>query len=189
MTTTRRPRGPLAPLGLGATLLTLAACGTAAAPSPTPTPNVTPTPVPGASGSIGGTGGSIGSGIFPPGNGGPGGDPNLGQAALVVPQPGQLDPHPVSVVLIRSVVDGRHVTVELRWWSGVAPCTVLDSVKVERDGTTITLTPMEGSSARDVACDMLAQLKATVVDLGDLEPGTYTLKAFGDPPAIEVTTS
>ena len=170
------------PIGLAAALvLTLAACAGAAGPTPSPTPSPTPTPVPGASG-------STGSGIQPPCcKGVPGGDPNLGPAEMVVPKPGQLDIHPVGVVLIRSVVDGHHVTVELRWWSGVAPCTVLDSVKVERDGTTMTLTPMEGASARDVACDMLAQLKATVVDLGDLEPGTYTIRAFGNPPAVEVT--
>jgi len=193
MTTIRRAPGRASRLGLGAILLfTVAACG-AAAPSPSPTPAApTPTPVPVASGTTGGGpgGGNVGSGIFPPpANGGPAGDPNLGQAAVVVPVPGQLDVHAVGVVLIRSAVVGRHVTIELRWWSGVAPCTVLDSVQVQRDGMTFTMTPMEGTSGRDVMCDMLAQLKATVVDLGDLEPGTYTIKAFGDPPAIEVMVS
>ena len=192
----RSTRSRTLPASLAVLILTvaLAACGAAAAPSPSPTPAPTPTPVPGASGSTGGNiggGGNTGGGIVNPPccKGVPGGDPNLGEAQLVVPQPGQLDLHPASVVVIRAGIDGRDVTVELRWWSGVAPCTVLDSVKVERDGGSIRLTPFEGSSARDVACDMIAQLKATIVDLGDLDSGTYTISASGDPPSVEVTVS
>jgi hypothetical protein len=119
------------------------------------------------------------------------GDPILGQAQLVVPQPGTNDPHPVSVVKIRAAVDGHHLTVELRWWSGVAPCSILDRVDVSRDGTTFTLTPMEGSGGGQVACIDIAQLKATVVDLGDLDPGTYTIHSSGnpEPTPIEVTVS
>jgi hypothetical protein len=177
--------------------IVLAACGSAAAPSPSPTVAPTPTPVPGASGSTGGLlpgGGVIGA----PGNGGTGGigggvdpDPNLGQAQVVAPQPGTRDPHPVSVVVIRSAVDGHHVAIELRWWSGVAPCTILDSVKIERDGTTFTVTPMEGSGGGQVACIEIAQLKATIVDLGELDPGTYTIHASGvpEPAPIQVTVS
>lgn len=194
MTASRRTTTPLAAAVLVALTVVLAACGAAGGPSPSPTmAGPTPTPVPGASGNLGGGaiggGGNVGGGIQPPCcKGGPG-DPNLGQAALVVPQPGQLDIRPVSVALIRAVVDGHHVTVELRWWSGVAPCSVLDSVDVARDGSTFTLTPMEGASQRDVACDLVAQLKATIVDLGDLDPGTYTIKAAGDPPPVEATVS
>jgi hypothetical protein len=181
---------------LGTFVFVLAACGVAAAPTPSPTaiPSPTPTPVPGAGGVVGGggsgSGGSGGSGIgvAPPPGGVPR-DPNLGQAQLVAPQPGQKGLHPVSVVLARAAVDGHHVSIELRWWSGVAPCSVLDSVQVQRDGATFTLTPMEGSSGRPVACEDIAQLKATVVDLGELDPGTYTIKASGDAPAITVTVS
>lgn len=179
---------------LGALAFVLAACGAAAAPlpSPSPVPSPTPTPVPGAGGIIGGggNGGSSGSGVgvAPPPAGVPQ-DPNLGQAQLVVPQPGQRDLHPVSVVLVRAAVSGAHVSIELRWWSGVAPCSVLDSVQVQRDGTTFTLTPMEGNSGQPVACEDIAQLKATVVDLGDLGAGTYTIKASGEAPAVFVTIS
>jgi len=182
----------------------VSACSAAAAPSPSPIPAPTPTPVPGGSGSTGGLpgggvigapggggigGGTSGGGILP--GGGAPGDPTLGQAQLVVPQPGTQDPHPVSVVLIRSAVDGHHVTIELRWWSGVAPCSILDSIKVDRQGTMITLTPMEGSGGGQVACIDIAQLKATVVDLGDLDPGTYTVHASGnpEPTPIEVIVS
>jgi hypothetical protein len=172
--------------------LTAGCAAAARVATPTRSPEVTPTPVPGAGGNIGGGGaggnGSTGSGvvIVPPGGGI--GDPNLGQATVVVPQRGQMDLRAVNVQLIRASVEGRHVTVELRWWSGIAPCSVLDSVAVARDGTTITLSPSEGSSARDVACVDLAQLKATVVDLGELEPGTWTIKASGDaePVTVEV---
>lgn len=163
-------------------ILVLAACSAAAAPSASPTPAPTPTPVPGGSGSVGGL---PGGGAVDPG------DPILGQAQLVIPQPGTNDPHPVSVVKIRAAVDGHHLTVELRWWSGVAPCSILDRVDVSRDGTTFTLTPMEGSGGGQVACIDIAQLKATVVDLGDLDPGTYTIHSSGnpEPTPIEVTVS
>jgi hypothetical protein len=177
---------------LGTVVFVLAACGAAAAPTPSPAPiaSPTPTPVPGAGGVVGG-GGSGGSGVggvgvAPPPGGVPQ-DPNLGRAQLVAPQPGQKDLHPVSVVLARAAVDGHHVSIELRWWSGIAPCSVLDSVQVQRDATTFTLTPMEGSSGQPVACEDIAQLKATVVDLGDLDSGTYTIKASGDAPATTVT--
>jgi hypothetical protein len=163
----------------------LSACSAGAAPSPSPSPAPTPTPVPGGSGS---TGGLPGGGVI---GGGDPGDPNLGQAQVVVPQPGTLDPHPVSVAMIRSAAVGHHVTIELRWWSGVAPCSILDSVRVERDGSTFSLTPLEGSGGGQVACIDIAQLKATLVDLGDLDPGTYTIHASGNPePApIEVTVT
>jgi hypothetical protein len=164
----------------------LSGCGAAAAPSPAirPTERPTPTPVPGATLAPG----SIGIGILPPGGGvlPPGGDSNLGQATFVKPQPGQQDPAPVTVQLIRTALDGRHLTVELRWWSGVAPCTLLDSVVQARDGTTIKLTPLEGSSGLAVACDAIAQLKATIVDLGELQPGTWTITASGDPAPVTV---
>jgi hypothetical protein len=171
--------------------LALAGCGVAAAPTGTPiAAGPTPTPVPGAGGS---TGGSSGSGIdAPPPGGGVNppcckvGDPILGQVTVVVPQPGQLDPRPVNVQLIRASADGRRVSIELRWWSGVAPCSVLDSVDVTHDGSTYHLVAKEGAGAQGVACDDIAQLKSTVVNLGDLDPGTYRIEADGDAPTISV---
>ena len=171
--------------GLIAIALTLAACGSAGATSSPSAAAPTPTPVPGASS---GSGGNTGGGIPPPG-GGVGVDPILGQATFVVPQAGQQDVRPVNVQLIRAGVDGRHLTVELRWWSGVAPCTVLDSVEIGREGSTFTLTAHEGSSGQPVACIDIAQLKATVVNLGDLDPGTYTIAATGDAKPVTVTIS
>ena len=87
---------------------------------------------------------------------------------------------------IEARVDGRHVMVRLTWWSGVEPCNVLDSVGVETAGSHIRLTIREGADQRDVACIEIAMLKATVVDLGELAPGTYTISAGGDASPVQV---
>ena len=46
-------------------------------------------------------------------------------------------------------------------------------------GTSFTITLREGHGPGEVACIDLAQLKATRIDLGDLEPGTYTVADGG----------
>ena len=171
----------------------LAACSAAAGPTPVPTPEPTPTEVPGPGG-IGG-GGSVGGGGAPPPGGivDPGGgmDPILGQASFVTPTPGLVDQRPVSVHLVRATADPAGVSAELRWWSGVAPCSALDSVQVDEDeaAKTIRLTVIEGSGRGDMACIDIAQLKATVVDLGALAAGTWTISAEGDAPAISLEVS
>lgn len=184
-------------------VVVLAACNGAAAPSPSPapaTPGPTPTLVPGDPGNIGGGGsgsgggsggssgsGSTGSGIVVPVPGGPNGNPLLGNATYVTPANGLLDLHPVSVQLVRAVInaDGT-VTADLRWWSGVAPCNQLSSVNVVRDDTskTIRFTVIEGSGGGQVACIDIAQLTATQVELGTLATGSWTISAQGDAPAI-----
>ena len=173
-------------------LVTIAGCATPGASGGPTDPGTTaprPTAVPGDPGNAGGGhGGGAGSGggiVGPP----PAGGINDG-AAVVLPKPGRLDPHPVNAASLDVVVDGTHVSVRLTWWSGVEPCYVLDSVDVKRDGGTITLTIIEGHDPGDVACIEIAQLKATVVGLGDLEPGTYVIKAQpGDAAAITVDIS
>jgi hypothetical protein len=137
-----------------------------------------------------------------PGNGGQGGagggtgiggglDPGNGvRPSLETPVPGQLQPVAANVWLMTPTVDGRHVTVLLEWWSGPPPCSVLDSVQVARDGQTITMTPKDGadpSTNGQVACPAIAMLRGTIVDLGLLEPGAYTLKASGDLAPTEIT--
>ena len=123
----------------------------------------------------------------------PSGGGNLidpGKPTLVLPRPGQLDPHPVSIEGLSARVEGRRVVVTATWWSGVEPCYVLDSVLVKRDDRTITVSVREGSSARDVACIEIAMHKVTVIDLGNLEPGTYTVVADkGDAQPVEVTVN
>jgi hypothetical protein len=178
-------------------VLLIAACGAAAAPSPSPapTPKATPTLVPGAGGEPGGgavggggSNGNTGGGIVFPIPPLPADDPLLGQATNVTPKPGRLNPHPVSVQLVRAVADEQGVRVELRWWSGVEECYATDSVTVERDDAakTIRLTVIEGSNAEDVACIDIALLKATVVDVGVLAAGKWVISAEGDAPAINV---
>jgi hypothetical protein len=128
-----------------------------------------------------------GMSIAPVDPNGPGGN---GQAALVIPRPGQKDLRPVSPTKLETSVDGRHVLVKISWYSGVEPCNVLDSIKVERSGNEIAVTPMEGTGDGDAMCIEIALLKATIVDLGDVEPGTWTIVApTGDAPPVEITIS
>jgi hypothetical protein len=173
--------------------LVLAACSAAAGPGPTPvpTPEPTPTEVPGPGGAGGGSGGNVGGGAVPPGgivDPGGGLDPILGQAHTVTPTAGLINQHPVSVQRIRVAGDAKGAAAELRWWSGIAPCSALDSVQIERDASakTIRLTVIEGSGRGDVACIDIAELKATVVDLGVLAAGTWTVSAEGDAPAVTI---
>jgi hypothetical protein len=181
-------------LGLLAVLL-LGACGSAAAPSSSPPPDdASPSAAPPAN-----PGGSTGGGA--PGNpgqtdptapiGGIGNptpvDPGRGQPKLVIPRPGQLNPRPVGAASLVPAVNGHHVLVKVTWWSGVEPCSVLDSVKVERSGTAITIQLIEGSGDANAICIEIAEQKATIVDLGELEPGTYTISAGGKGDATPVT--
>jgi hypothetical protein len=190
---------------LGLALL-LAACGgaaPAAPPSSTSAPSgpvlaePTPVPVPSASDGAGSGGGGSdpgqGGGIIPVDPGDPGaggGDDDDIPATPVDPVPGAVGVHDAAATGLRVSVNGRRVAAELRWWSGVEPCYVLAGVDVVRDGSTFTLTIHEGSAAGpDVACIDLAMLKSTIVDLGELEPGRYTIRAFGDAAPVEVVVA
>lgn len=140
----------------------------------------------------GGSSGNVGGGAVDPGLPGGAVDPNDpaggGAAKLVRPQPGQGDPHPVSPIRLEASIDGRHVLVKVSWYSGIEPCSVLDSVKVERTGSEIAITPMEGIGDRNAVCIDIAVLKATIVDLGELEAGGWRIVApTGDAPPIELT--
>jgi hypothetical protein len=184
-------------------LFAAAACGSSSAPSTTPgaQPTVRPTPtaVPGDPGNGGGTtpgggggsdpgsGGNTGGGIGVPIPGNPNGNPLLGSATYVTPAQGLLNLHAVNVQLVRAAVnDDRTATADLRWWSGVAPCSQLDSVQAERGETarTIHFKVIEGAGPGQVACIEIAQLTATSVTLGTLASGTWTISAEGDAPAI-----
>lgn len=127
--------------------------------------------------------GAGGGGVVDPGAGGA---PDDSQATMVTPVAGLFGIHDVGAAGLRATVDGRRVSVTVTWWSGVEPCSVLAGVDVARDGSAFNLTIREGSAARNVACIEIAVLKATIVDLGELDPGTYTIRAFGDLPPIEV---
>lgn len=154
----------------------------------------TPVPVPSGPGTV--DGGSGGGSAPNPGSGGlvpvtPGGDPPMvrPEPTIVQPATGLLNVHPVGAVELVPTVDGRHVTVRVAWWSGVEPCNVLAGVDVARDGRTFTLTVREGAARLDVACIEIAMYKATVVDLGELDPGEYTIAAFGEVAPVTVTVA
>jgi hypothetical protein len=196
MTTVPRLRPRLLVL-IALVALAAAACtGSSGAASSDPSgvasepPHDLPTTVePGGSG--GGSSGSAGSGtvVNPPGQIDPVG-PAPGQAKLVRPSPGQKDLRPVAPTKLEASVDGRHVLVKVSWYSGVEPCNVLDSVKIERAGSDIAITPVEGTGPGDAICIEIAELKATIVDLGDLDAGSYRILApTGDAPALEITIS
>jgi hypothetical protein len=182
-------------LGFAAAAVLVSACGGAAAPSasspraPDPTPTSVPSIDPGGGADSGGSSGNVGSGgavIIDPTPV----DPGAGQPAIVIPRPGQKNPHPVGATTLQASVDGRHVLVKVTWYSGVEPCSVLDSVKVERSGSEISIGLVEGSSDLNAICIEIAQLKATIVDLGDLAPGAWTIRATtGDARPIQVTIS
>ena len=136
----------------------------------------------------GGSSGNVGSGVVDPGAPVDPNDPGGGAAKLVRPQPGQKDPHPVAPTKLETSVDGRHVLVKVSWYSGIEPCSVLDSVRVERSGSEIAITPLEGIGDPNAVCIEIAVLKATIVDLGDLDAGTWRITApTGDAAPIELT--
>lgn len=186
--------------------LVTGACGSPPTASPAPTGDVDaatppaaaePTSVPGTTGDPG-AGGGGGSQPGNPGGGGavpvdpnPGvGDPGNFEPTLVVPNAGATGVREVGAAKLEASVSGRAVTVRIAWWSGVEPCYVLAGVNVVQDGRTITLTVLEGSGAGpDAVCIEIAVYKATVVELGELEPGTWTIRAHGDAAPIEVTVA
>lgn len=178
-------------LGLIAVLL-LGACSSAAAPSSSSPPiDASPSAAAPSSDTGGGASGNPGQSDPDPHFGGivdpTPVDPGLGQPKLVIPRPGQLNPRPVGAASLEPAVTGHHVLIKVTWWSGVEPCNVLDSVKVERSGTAITIQLIEGTGDANAICIEIAQEKATIVDLGELDPGTYTISAGGKGDATPVT--
>jgi hypothetical protein len=177
-------------------ILLAAACSSSSASQPTDAAASSPSPA-ASSGAGGGSAGSSGSGGLDdpvgtvPGN--PNGGGNVidpGKPAFVLPKPGQLDPHPVSIEDLSARVEGHRVVVTATWWSGVEPCYVLDSAAVKIDGKSITVSVREGTGARDQPCIEIAVHKVTVIDLGELDPGTYTIAADkGEADPVEVTVN
>jgi hypothetical protein len=122
------------------------------------------------------------------------GDPNVGidlpvpppggnvqppdNPTIVVVHPGQAGLREVSPVELRTTDRAGHTIVRVRWWGGIEPCEVLDSVDVQRVDMTFTITARVGSPAGgQVACIEIARDTATLVDLGVLGPGKYTIRA------------
>jgi hypothetical protein len=180
---------PVLVAGLAAALM-LGACSSGAAPAPSSalpasSPPSAPVQDPGGGGSSGDPGTGVGGSAAPAPV-----DPGAGQAALVVARPGQLNLRPIPASMLEATVDGRRVLVKATWWSGVEPCNVLDSVKVDRSGFDIAITLIEGTGDPNAMCIEIATQKATIVDLGELEPGTYAITSpGGEAPPVSVTVS
>jgi len=182
--TTSRPIRPLLALVVAlVAAVGLAACSGAVAPSASLPPLASPSsPAAGGGGSVGDPGSGVGVAPVDPAPL----DPLAGQPKLVQPLAGRLNPHPVVPTAIQASVDGRHVLVKVSWYGGVEPCSVLDSITVVRSGNDIQVTPVEGASDANAMCIELALFKATIVDLGDLEPGTWRISSPGSvvPPVV-----
>lgn len=151
-----RPRTALSLAGVG---LLAMACGGASvgampggspvAPGPdapvTAAPDVTPTPLPDVIGTPG--------------------HPQEPKPRVVEPRPGMADVSPIP--WDQAVFDPDDATVEVRYWSGVEPCYVLDHVAVDEtpDAVTITLFPGHEPAGEPVACIEIAERLAVRVDL------------------------
>ncbi|WP_250906669.1 hypothetical protein [Nonomuraea sp. NEAU-A123] len=83
----------------------------------------------------------------------------------VKPTGDTINTHKVRWTKAQPTSHGRKL--KLTWWSGVAPCSVLDRVKVKETGKRVTVTLYEGTApkAKDVACIMIAVEKTTTVKL------------------------
>ena len=176
MHTRRRSGAPLIGPCL-ALLAILAACSSAAAPTSSSSPSQSAPPSQSASPST----------SQPPGGAEP--DPVApdaptdrpepgvlpGDARVVVPKPGQFDVRPIPAQTLSAQVDGRRVVIAIDYTSGVEPCYVLDSILVQPGPGSFAITLREGHGAGDVMCIEIAEFKRALVDLGDLEPGTYTI--------------
>jgi hypothetical protein len=144
---------------------------------------------------VAGCGQAVGASRQAPGGGpnqpvahSPSSDPaGPGGPASVTPSPGGGPFTPIHLQHLRLVQRGGHVLAIGRWWSGVAPCSVLRPVGVSRHGSMIVLRMREGSDAGPTtACIEIAMLKRTAVDLGALGPGHYTVTAGGKTATIDV---
>ncbi|MHB8958309.1 MAG: hypothetical protein ACYDAN_01625 [Candidatus Limnocylindrales bacterium] len=189
-----RPLRPLIALSLAGFLIAACSAGPGAPGSPSaPAASASAEPSPQASGNEGGgaVGGNPGSGVTPV----PIAPVGPGQSAPPMPSPspsevqpvaGLLNVHDVHASALQASVSNGHLIGKVFWWSGPPPCSQLAEVRVDRTGSTFTLTVREGAQQLGVACPALAMYKVTTVDLGAASPGTYTVNALGVEPGITV---
>jgi hypothetical protein len=109
-------------------------------------------------------------------------DPNEpappGTGALVKPVQGDSRGTPVLPVKLRVGSGDGRAWARVTWWGGVPECYVLRPVRIARHGTALRLSLFEASGVpAATACIDLAMEKAVRVDLGALDPGTYTVRA------------
>ena len=67
------------------------------------------------------------------------------------------------------------MVLTITYTSGVEPCSILDTIIVQRGEGSFAITLREGHGPGDQVCIMIARVFRTQVDLGDLDPGTYTV--------------
>jgi hypothetical protein len=173
MHTDRRRLRPAILLTLALAAAVAGGCATATGPSPAGSataPNAAPSVAPSAVPSVD-PNGSVGIDL-PTTD--PGGAPDPG-GQIVVPKPGQLDVHPVAAESLGTTVDGRRVVLTITWTSGVEPCYVLDSIVVQRGDHSFAITLREGHGPGDAVCIEIAESKRAMIDLGELDPGTWTI--------------
>jgi ABC-type transport system substrate-binding protein len=115
-------------------------------------------------------------------------EPPVG-AKPIVPKPGQaINVHPVSAESLSARVDGSTINVTATWWSGVEPCTILDSIVVDKGDGTYTVTLREGSSPQEIACIALAEQHTPEFEIPNVPAGTWKiLDSGGVAPPVEVT--
>ena len=89
----------------------------------------------------------------------------LPRPQVVEPEPGMADVRPIRFEHAAVGDDDR--TVSIDFWSGVAPCSVLDHVDVSYGDAAVTITLYEGHdpAAGQVACPAIAMQKRVVVTL------------------------
>jgi ABC-type transport system substrate-binding protein len=168
----------------------VAACSSAAAPLPSAGPASPAVTAPPSTGGAQPTTTSTSQPPDQPISAGPsaGGGGGVGQPKVVAPRPGATNVHPVSIEEIVAKIDGRRVKLNAIWWSGIEPCTILDSTAFKIDGSTITVSVREGTGNGEVACIDIAVQKVTVIDLGELDPGKYQIVPDqGTAPPLDIT--
>ena len=106
-------------------------------------------------------------------------DPVIG-AKPVVPKPGQaINIHPVPADDLKARVDGNTIIVTVVWTTGVEPCTILDSIVVDKGDGTYRVTLREGNSPQEIACVALAEQHITEFEIPDVAPGDWTITDSG----------
>ena len=95
----------------------------------------------------------------------PGGPLPEPRPQIVVPRPGMSGVTPTAFGSATVRPDDR--TIDVRFWSGIEPCSVLDHVDVAYGSDAVTITLFQGSdpSAGMVACPEIAVLKQVTVTL------------------------
>ena len=107
----------------------------------------------------------------------------------MLPRPGQaVNVHSVAAEGLEARVDGSTIILRATWTSGVEPCTILDSIIVDKGEGTYTVTLREGSSPQEIACIAIAEQHFTEFEIPDVAPGTWSIvDSGGQAPPVEVT--